>query len=86
MHCGRGGKLELKMTDPIQYLTVRMNQLDEELAKNPSEENIMIIGKAVSELSIVLDLLKRERLLSGEPYKDGDPAASVTDLKGSLDY
>ena len=86
MHCGRGGKLELTMTDPIQYLTVRMTQLTEELDKNPSSENQMIIGKAVSELSIVLDLLKRERLLSGNPYKSIDPAASVTDIRGELDY
>lgn len=33
--------------------------LEEELAKNPSDENTMIIGKSISELSIVLDLLER---------------------------
>ena len=86
MHCGRGGKLELNMTDPIQYITVRIDQLTDELRKNPRNGNDLILGKAIAELDIVLNLLKRERLLSGEPYKDGDPAASVTDLKGSLDY
>lgn len=74
------------MTDPIDYITVRIDQLTEELSKNPSSENEMIIGKAVSELSIVLDLLKRERLLSGEPYKHTGPAASITDIRGELDY
>jgi len=77
--------LDPKTTDPIQYLRVRIDQLEEELAKNSSNGNDLIIGKAVSELSIVLDLLKRERLLTGNPYKGADPAASVTDLKGSLD-
>lgn len=74
------------MTNPCDYLQVRIDQLVEELAKNPSAENQMIIGKAISELTIVLDLLKRERLLSMEPYARTGPAASVTDLKGSLDY
>lgn len=70
------------MTNPCDYLQVRIDQLVEELAKNPSAENQMIIGKAISELTIVLDLLKRERLLSGEPYKGAGPAASITDERG----
>lgn len=77
--------MDSKTTDPIDYLQVRIDQLLEELSKNPSEENQMIIGKATSELTIVLDLLKRERLLSGDPYKGVDPAASVTDIRGELD-
>ena len=59
-----------KTTNPIKYLSVRIEQLTEELAKNPSEENTMIIGKAISELSIVLDLLKRQKSLSMSPCVD----------------
>lgn len=70
------------MTNPCDYLQVRIDQLVEELAKNPSAENQMIIGKAISELTIVLDLLKRERLLSMEPYARTGPAASITDKRG----
>lgn len=76
--------MDSKTADPIQYVTVRIDQLFEELDKNPSEENQMIIGKAASELTVVLDLLKRERLLSGNPYKGVDPAASSTDIEGDL--
>ena len=43
----------------IKYLQIRIDQLNEELAKNPSDENRLIIEKATSELSIVLDLLER---------------------------
>ena len=59
-----------KTTNPINYVTVRIEQLTEELEKNPSEENVMIIGKAISELSYVLDLLKRHKLLSMSPMTD----------------
>ena len=59
-----------KTTDPIKYVQIRIEQLTEELEKNPSEENHMIIGKAISELSYVLDLLKRRKLLSMNPYKE----------------
>ena len=44
---------------PIKYLKLRIKMLEEELAKNPSDENTMIIGKSISELTIVLDLLER---------------------------
>ena len=54
--------------DPIKYLEVRIQMLNEELVKNPSNGNDLILNKAISELSIVLDLLKRNRLLSGTPY------------------
>ena len=53
-----------KTTNPIKYLEVRIEQLKDEYAKNPSEENAMIFDKAVMELSMVLDLLKRQKLLS----------------------
>ena len=59
-----------KTTNPINYVTIRIEQLTEELEKNPSEENHMIIGKAISELSYVLDLLKRHKLLSMSPMVD----------------
>ena len=49
------------MTDPIDYLEVRIDQLEEELKKNPMNGNDLIIGKAIAELSIVLDLLKRNK-------------------------
>ena len=56
-----------KTTNPINYVKIRIEQLTEELEKNPSEENTMIIGKAISELSYVEDLLKRHKLLSMSP-------------------
>ena len=59
-----------KTTNPINYVSIRIEQLTEELEKNPSEENVMIIGKAISELSYVLDLLKRHKLLSMSPMTD----------------
>ena len=52
--------------DPIKYLEVRIGMLNEELKKNSSNGNDLILNKSISELSIVLDLLKRNRLLSGE--------------------
>ena len=57
-------------TNPINYVKIRIEQLTEELEKNPSEENTMIIGKAISELSYVEDLLKRHKLLSMSPMTD----------------
>ena len=45
----------------IKYISIRVDQLEQELKKNPSEENTMIIGKAIAELIIVLDLLKRDQ-------------------------
>ena len=57
-------------TNPIKYIEVRIEQLKEEYEKNPSEENAMIFDKAVMELMTVLDLLKRDRNLSMNSYKD----------------
>ena len=54
--------------DPIKYLEVRIQMLNEELMKNPTNGNDLILNKAISELNTVLDLLKRNRLLSGTPY------------------
>ena len=59
-----------KTTNPIDYVEVRIEQLKEEYSKNPSEENAMIFDKAVMELMTVLDLLKRQKLLSMKPYGD----------------
>lgn len=55
-------------TKLIKYLEIRLTQLQEELDKNASEENTLIITKAQSELGIVLDMAKREKLLSTSPY------------------
>ena len=55
-------------TKLIKYLEIRLTQLQEELDKNASEENTLIITKAQSELGIVLDMAKREKLLSVNPY------------------
>jgi len=49
------------MTDPIDYLEVRIDQLTEELKKNATNGNELILGKAIAELTIVLDLLKRNQ-------------------------
>ena len=59
------------MTDPIKYITIRIEQLNEELVKNSSNGNDLILNKAISELNTVLDLLKRNRLLSMNPMSDG---------------
>lgn len=53
-----------------KYLQIRVEQLIEELNKNHSQENTLILGKAIEELNTVLDLVKRERALSGSPYAD----------------
>ena len=58
------------MTDPIKYITIRIEQLNEELKKNSSNGNDLILGKAIAELETVLTLLKRNRLLSMNPYGD----------------
>ena len=57
--------------DPIKYLEIRIGMLNEELKKNPTNGNDLILNKSISELSIVLDLLKRNRLLSMNPMSDG---------------
>ena len=59
-------------TKTTKYIEIRIDQLNEELSKNPSEENKMIFEKAIAELYIVLDMLKRQQQLSVEPYKGID--------------
>lgn len=45
-----------------------MEQLTEERAKNPDPQTQLIFDKAISELDIVCEMLKKERRLSGKPY------------------
>ena len=56
------------MNKTLRYLRIRIEQLREELAKNTSNGNDLILGKAIAELETVEDLVKRELLLSGSPY------------------
>jgi len=56
------------MNKTLKYLRVRIEQLREELAKNTSNGNDLIIGKAIAELETVEELVKRELRLSGSPY------------------
>ena len=63
--------MSVNETNPIKYLEVRIQMLNEELKKNSSNGNDLILNKAISELNTVLDLLKRNRLLSMNPMSDG---------------
>ena len=56
------------MNKTLKYLRIRIDQLREELAKNSSNGNDLILSKAISELETVEDLVRRELLLSGSPY------------------
>ena len=56
------------MNKTLKYLRIRIDQLREELAKNPRNGNDLILSKAISELETVEDLVRRELLLSGSPY------------------
>ena len=58
-------------TDAITYVEVRIAQLNHELELTNMEETVLILSKAIYELDIVLDLLKRNRALSASPYSDG---------------
>lgn len=58
-------------TDAIKYIEVRLCQLNDELTKTNMEETVLILSKAIYELDIVLDLLKRNKALSMSPYSDG---------------
>ena len=55
-------------TKLIKYLEIRLEQLTEELNKNDTNGNDLILGKAIAELGIVLDMVKRDKLLSMNPY------------------
>lgn len=48
------------MERAVKYLEIRIEQLMEEFAKNPSAENNLIFTKAINELHIVLEMLKRD--------------------------
>ena len=63
--------MSVNETNPIKYLEIRIQMLNEELKKNPSNGNDLILNKAIAELNTVLDLLKRNRLLSMNPMSDG---------------
>ena len=43
-----------------KYLLMRMDMLREELAKNPSDENTLVINHSIGELSMVLQMLNKE--------------------------
>ena len=47
------------MNNTIKYIEMRMEMLREELAKNPSDENKLIINHSIGELTMVLQLLKK---------------------------
>jgi hypothetical protein len=51
-----------------EYIEVRMEQLRIERDKNKDNHTHLILDKAIYELTLVLDLYKRNRLLSGNPY------------------
>ena len=58
------------MDKTIKYIGIRIEQLREELEKNSSNGNDLIIEKSIAELEVVLNLLKREKLLCINPYAD----------------
>ncbi len=58
------------MDKTIKYIGIRIDQLQEELEKNSSNGNDLIIEKSIAELEVVLNLLKREKLLHINPYAD----------------
>lgn len=58
------------MDKTIKYIGIRISQLQEELAKNSTNGNDLIIEKSIAELEVVLNLLKREKLLQINPYAD----------------
>tara|TARA_B100002019_G_C21259891_1_gene596097 strand:- start:457 stop:609 length:153 start_codon:yes stop_codon:yes gene_type:complete len=47
------------MTKILKYIEIRIDQLKEEFAKNPSAENNLIFTKAINELYIVQEMLER---------------------------
>ena len=50
---------EHKKNKVIKYINVRIEMLREELKKNPSEENTLIINHSIGELTMVLQMMKR---------------------------
>ena len=49
--------------EPIKYTSIRIKQLEHELTLTKDEETVLILTKAIYELELVLDLLKRNKLL-----------------------
>lgn len=47
------------MNNTVKYIEMRIEMLKEELAKNPSDENTLIINHSIGELTMVLQLLKK---------------------------
>jgi hypothetical protein len=43
----------------IKYIEMRISDLEDELAKNPSEENKLIINHGIGELRMVLQMLRK---------------------------
>ena len=43
-----------------KYIIMRMDMLKEELQKNSSDENTLVINRSIGELSMVLDLLRKQ--------------------------
>ena len=43
-----------------KYVQVRIDQLNDELAKTNREETVLVLSKAIYELSIVLDMIHRQ--------------------------
>ena len=51
---------DMRMNRVEKYLLMRMDMLQEELQKNPSDENTLVINHSIGELSMVLDLLRKQ--------------------------
>ena len=49
------------MSKVEKYILMRMDMLREELAKNPSEENTLVINHSIGEMTMILQLLEKER-------------------------
>ena len=55
------------IAEPIEYVEIRLEQLRAEQKKNPEKDTQLMFDKCIYELTIVLDLLKRNKLLSMNP-------------------
>ena len=51
---------EHNMDKTIKYIIMRMDMLREELAKNPSDENTLVINHSIGEMTMILQMLKKE--------------------------
>ena len=48
------------MTKTEQYIIMRIQMLQDELKKNPSEENTLVINHSIGEMTMILQMLKKE--------------------------